>query len=426
MRREIWFWLFVFLVGLVWIGSVHAATLSYQFDPNTIVSSEFGEEIINGYAANLTIVALTNNSQPFTLGNIPGADTIQVTIQFLNPLGQAVDVTGDGVEDTFTATENASNPGTYEASLNLSARPGEYTMRIHAVATNSSTGEILEEGTLDVQVYIADPYWVTVWTDQGEKVQIGSLSFEIDAMNERGAVVLLGESLVTLSPDSTTGEIFRQVDLDGDGSLDTWMFIKSSESGPIEVKFYSRNNIIDEPEDKIDVKGDTVTREAWLKNGRSYRQIVLWDNGPLSFLKAEDYYIIPYKGGQYWKEGWGSGYSGKVAIIKRTTYLGLFSKEEKVFDGNIFGRSVGDDVLKVFGRWAKNLARIPGGWEVVQGIAKMLYPDNYELRFRQAAIPAELEFRGKFTLPSIFGESVDWKALISGIDTTETTEEAEQ
>jgi len=415
-----------FVVLLLASLPASAATISYSFDADTIVQTEFGEEIINGHAANLSLTILTSNSEPFTASSFPDPvnTSISVTVQFLDPLGLAVDVTGDGIEDTFTAVENATNPGIYEVSINTSARPGEYTLSVHAVATDVNTGEVLDEGRLDVQVYISEPYWVTVWTEEGEKVQVGSLSIELDTINDRGAVIVLGDSLVTLSPDSTTGEIYSLVDLDGDGIATDWMFIKSSENGPTEIKFYSRNaDIIPaEPEDTISVAGDKVTREAWLKNGNNFRQIILWDQSPFSLIKAVDYYIIPSKNRADWKEGWGRGYSGKVTVIERTTWFGLISSDKKVFEGNLFGRNVNiEDTLNLFGRWFRNKAWIGSGWEVWQGIARMVYPDNYELKFRNAAIPAELDFRGKITMPTIFGEGIDWNALLAGTETTEET-----
>ena len=406
----------VLVALLAVLPAVNAATISYNFDPNTILPTEWGEEIVNGHPANLTITVLTNSSQPFTASSFPDpANTsINVTVQFLDPLGLAVDVTGDGVEDTFTATENATNPGVYEVSLNLSARPGEYTMSIRAVATDANTGTVLDEGRLDVQVYISEPYWITVWTEEGEKVQVGSLSIELDTINDRGAVIVLGDDLVTLSPDSATGEIFTKVDLDGDGIATDWMFVKNTDEGPVEIKFYSKSaDVLGNPDDTIKVSGDNVIREAWLKNGNSFRQIILWDQSPFAWIKAVDYYIIPSKNAREWKEGWGSGYSGKVTVVKRTTWLGLISTNEKVFEGNIFGRNVNLEDLNVFGRWFGNKALFGWGWEVLQGIARMVYPNNYEIRFRNAAIPAELDFRGKFTMPTLFGEGIDWNALLS-------------
>ncbi|ADB57911.1 hypothetical protein [Archaeoglobus profundus] len=412
----------ILAILLAILPTVNAATISYNFDPETILPTEWGDEIVNGHPANLTLTILTNTSQPFTASSFPDpANTsISVTVQFLDSLGLAVDVTGDGVEDTFTATENATNPGVYEVSITTNARPGEYTMRIHAIATDANTGEVLDEGTLDVQVYISEPYWATCWADEGDKLQIGSLSIELDTLNDRGAVLVLGSNLVTLSPDDS-GIICTQVDLDGDGVATDWMFVKRTEDGPAEIKFYSRNESIIpvEPGDTIKVSGDKVIREAWLKNNRQFRQIILWDQSPFAWIKAVDYYIIPSKNIRDWKEGWGRGYSGKVTVIKRTTWFGLFARDEKVFEGNIFGRNVKiDDTWDLFGRWFWNKARFGWGWEVYRGIARMIYPSSYELKFRNAAIPAELDFRGKITLPNLFGESVDWNALIIGENTT--------
>ena len=411
------------LIAVISVPGAFAATIAYSFDQDTIVTSDLGPEIINGYEAKLTLTILTNNSEPFNVTNVPGADDINVTIQFLDSLGSAVDVTGDGAVDTFTATENASQPGVYHAYINTSARPGEYTMRMRAVAYNTTTGVIIDEGTVDTDVFIADPYWVTVWMEENEKLTLGSLSFELNSINDRGAVVVLGDSLKTLSPDSTTGEIYTQVDIDGDGLATDWMFIKSSDGGLHEVAFFSRNNILpEEPESKVTVSGDTITREEWIKSRRNYRQLILWDQSPTSFLKAVDYYIIPAKGSANWKEEWGSRQSGKITVVKRTTWLGLLSSDEKVFEGNLYRgssntRTFSDDILTLFGKWAGNYANLGSFWEIAQAKTLLKYPADYELKFGRAAVPAELELRGKWTMPSIFGESVDWNALVTGNST---------
>jgi len=402
------------LVALI-SPSAYAATIAYSFDTNTIVPTDEGEEIINGYQANLTLTVLTNDSQPFTLSNIAGADAINMTVQFLDPIGNPVDVTGDGVADTFTATENATQPGTYHVGINTTARPGEYTMLIKAVAYNSTTGATVDDGELRVDLYIADRYWTTVFADEGDKITLGSLSIELNTVNDRGAVVVLGDKLLTLSPDSTTGDIFSRVDFDGDGTNDGWMFIRSSEDSNFkEIRFYSSTDILPGDIDSIKVEGDIVTREAWVKSRGSYRQIVLWDQSPMSWLKAVDYYVVPAKGGRYWKESSGAGTSGRVAIIRRTTYFNILSREDKIFDGNIYYRTVGDEILGVWGKWAGNLGRLGSGWEIVNGIARLTYPQDYEIRYRNAAVPAELDFRGKVTLPAFGEEKVDWNSLILG------------
>lgn len=196
-------YLLVFAALLVLILPASAANIAYNFDVETVVPTDAGYEIINGYPANLTAIVTTNDSKPFTASSFsdPANTSISVTVEFRNSLGLTLDVTGDGVEDTFTATENTSNPGTYEVSITTDAQPGEYTMYIHAIATNSNTGEVLDEGSLEVTVWIADEYWVTVWAKEDEKVTIGALSLEIDTFNDRGAVIILNNELKTLSPD---------------------------------------------------------------------------------------------------------------------------------------------------------------------------------------------------------------------------------
>ena len=401
------------LVALLGISVASAANIAYNFDVNTVVPTDAGYEIINGHAANLTIVVTTNTSKPFTASSFsdPANTTISVTVEFHNSLGQVLDVTGDGIEDTFVATENSTSPGTYEVSINTSAQPGEYTLYIHAVATDSNTGTVLDEGYLEATVWIADEYWVTVWAKENERVTIGALSFEIDTFNDRGAVVILNNELKTLSPDSN-GIVATQVDIDGDGVATDWMILKRGEE-LTEIRFFSKNNILPaELSDNVTVSEMTVTRDAWLKNNDNYRQIILWDQSPLAWIKAVDYYIIPAKGAENWREGQGSGYSGKVTIVQRTTWFNLFATDKKIYEGNIFGKSVGDEILNLFGRWAGNKASFSWGWEVAQGIARLTYPTDYELRFRNAAIPSELDFRAKFVLP--FGDGIDWEALVAG------------
>jgi len=325
----------VLAILLAILPTVNAATISYNFDPETILPTEWGDEIVNGHPANLTI--LTNTSQPFTASSFPDpANTsISVTVQFLDSLGLAVDVTGDGVEDTFTATENATNPGVYEVSITTNARPGEYTMRVHAIATDANTGEVLDEGTLDVQVYISEPYWVTCWADEGDKLQIGSLSIELDTLNDRGAVLVLGDNLVTLSPDDS-GIICTQVDLDGDGIASDWMFIKRIEDGPAEIKFYSKNESIIpvEPEDVIKVSGDKVIREAWVKNNRQFGQIILWDQSPFAWIKA-----VNYSKSEQERLGWLREYHVWLEInVNRSALSRRIYRRYQILHANILGK----------------------------------------------------------------------------------------
>ena len=399
----------ILLVALA--ANVHAATMAYNLD--NVVWSDPGPEIINGNAAQVNITVVTSDGKPFTLGNIAGADAINVTAKFTDDLGTQLDVTGDGVEDTFYATETAT-AGTYNVSINTSAQPGEYTLVLEAVAYNATTGEVLDSANTSVAVYIADPYWVTVFANEGEEVNVAGFTLKLESLTDRGALIVLNNQLDTVTPDAN-GVMVRQVDLDGDGTASDWLFIESTDSGVAELKFYSQSNILyDEIPENVSVQGDTVERRAWIKNGRSYRQMILWDQSPTSWIKAVDYYVIPSKSASSWKEGWGRGYSGKTTIVKRTTYLGLFSKDEKIFDGNILGTRAGDDVMSLFANWVGNYAYLGSGWEIRQAIGTLRYPADYEMKLRDAAVPAELEFRGKMTLPNIFGESVNWDMLVTG------------
>lgn len=409
----------VFLLAMV--PAAGAASMDYQFDG--VIQAPPGPEIINGYQANLTLTIVTADSKPFNLTNIAGANSVNVTVEFRDALGLTVDVTGDGVADTFTAVENASKPGVYETSFNTSAQPGEYEIYISAVAKNTTTGSTIEEGNATVDAYIADPYWVSTWAEEGEKVSVMDYEIGLETVNDLGAVLKLGDSLKTLSPDSNIGVVSTQIDIDGDGSATDWLFVEKTEDGNVEVKIYSKNNIIPEtPESTVKVSGDTVTRTDWLKNRKDYRQIVLWDQSPMAFFKAVDYYIIPAKGGEHWSEYWGRNYRGDITVIKRTTYLSLFSTDEKIFEGNILAKTFKDasDQLTLIGVRASNwFSQWTGNaWEMVQGVVKMSYPASYELKYRDAAVPAELGLRGTMTLPGLGSgessglDSVNWDALL--------------
>lgn len=407
---------FAGLMVLLLAGSVSAATIAYTLDGDGVIFSDPGPEFINTYNATVNMTIVTVNGTPFTLSSYSGTavDTLSVTAKFVDEYGNAIDVTGDGAADTFTATEESE--GVWVATMNTNAQPGEYTLYLHAKAYNATTGEIVDEGNVTVDVYIADEYWVTHWATEGEKFKVANFEVKLEDINERGALLIFNDQLNTITPDSN-GVMVTQVDLDNDGSATDWMFVESTDSGMAVVKFFSKNDILqEEPEDKVTVKGDTVRRSAWLKNWNSYRQVVLWDKSPFAWIKAEDYYIIPAKGRSNWREGWGSGYSGKITIVKRTTYFNLLSRDEEVFKGNMFGRTVGDDVLKVIGSWAGNKAWY-GFWEVAQGIATMTYPKDYEIRYRNAAVVSDLPFRGKIHLPGFGSKSVNWDILLVSNET---------
>ncbi len=409
MNKNVVLGFFGLLVALA--ANVHAATMAYNLD--NVVWSDPGPEIINGNAAEVNVTVVTSDGKPFTLGNIAGADAINVTAKFTDDLGTQLDVTGDGVEDTFYGTETAT-AGTYTISINTSAQPGEYTLLLEAVAYNSTTGEVVDSANASIDTYIADPYWVTVFVDEGEEVSVANFKLKLESLTDRGALIVLNNQIDTVTPDSN-GVMVRQVDLDGDGVATDWLFIESTDSGVAELKFYSKNNIIpDKISDEVSLESNTVKRNYWLKYRNRYRQVILWDKSPLSWIKSVDYYIIPSKNRNDWKVGWGRGQFGKATIVKRTTYFGIFTNEEKIYEGNIFGKNIKDDAISIKGKWAGTYAYIGNGyWEVLTGICEVKYPSYYEAKFKEAATVADLEFRGKIRSASS-KEEINWDVLLSG------------
>ncbi len=319
---------FAGLALLLLAGSVSAATIAYTLDGDGVIFSDPGPEFINTYDATVNMTIVTVNGTPFTLSSYSGTtvDTLSVTAKFVDEYGNAIDVTGDGAADTFTATE--SSEGIWVATINTNAQPGEYTLYLYCKAYNATTGEIVDEGNVTVDVYIADEYWVTHWATEGEKFKVANFEVKLEDINERGALLIFNDQLNTITPDSN-GVMVTQVDLDNDGSATDWMFVESTDGGMAVVKFFSKNDIIPEtPEDKVTVSGDTVKRIYWVKKGDTYRQVILKDRSPFNFIKADDYYIIPLKGPFYWRVRPDGSVVGLVNIIKRTTYLNLFSEGE--------------------------------------------------------------------------------------------------
>ncbi|MCK5644012.1 MAG: hypothetical protein KAJ19_24655 [Gammaproteobacteria bacterium] len=415
-----------------------AATLTYSFDGNTVLYSDAGYEIINEHAANLTITAARNNSKIFNATSFsdPANTSINVTVQFRNALGVAQDVTGNGTADIFAGTEHTAVPGRYNFSINTSVRPGVYKMYMYADATNSTSGVLIEEGSTEINVFIADAYWTSIWMDEDENVEVGTLSIQLDSVNDRGAVIQLGtgtlNSLSILTPDTITSELFQQIDIQNTGTANDWMFVdsSSSDSGPNVVRLYSRD-IIPTPDESVKVSGGVVERLATLKDNQNYNQVVLWDQSASSWLKATDYYIIPQTGRENWFERFGGmsetggEYSGRTIIVERTTWLSMFSSEDLVFNENIFNRGsdffskefiIGE--ISLAGKWLENIGdrfgvtdQGNGQWEIIKGMAKLEYPDNFEMKLRDAAVPADLQFRGSMVVSGL-GDA-EWSAMVA-------------
>ncbi|WP_054840131.1 hypothetical protein [Thermococcus sp. JCM 11816] len=234
-----------------------------------------------------------------------------MTGKFIDEYGNALDMTGDGVADIYTFT-NTSTPGLWTATINVSnVTPGMYTLKIEAIAQNSTTNTVVDNATLELQVWIAGgPYWVLrSGVRDGDTIEIGSQSFTIRGLSDLGAILDLGNlSTQTLTDDDRDGIFSWKHDLTGDGVDDWVVFVKSSDdSNEYNLFIYSKdasvldfNNTLGE----IRVLGNDIRKTVTFKDHDRYKAFVLWDKSTLANLgiKATDYYIIPVQGREHWWE----------------------------------------------------------------------------------------------------------------------------
>ncbi|MFA4701500.1 hypothetical protein [Pyrococcus kukulkanii] len=424
--------LFVVVVLVLSVSVVRGATITNVEWSNAITDP--GLELIPGVAAEVNVTILTSSGEPFTLENLQSADTISVTGKFLDEYGNALDMNGDGAADIYTFT-NTSTPGLYTTVINVTnVQPGLYTLKIEAIASNSTTNTIIDNATLELQVWIAGgSYWVAkADVKDGDTVEIGSLSFTIRGLSDLGAILDLGNlSTQTITDTDRDGVFSWQYDVTGDGTNDWLVFSKSSDGDDRFVLLVYSNDAslldnVNLQEDVVRAKGDRVTfRNKLLKDRSNYKVYVVWDESWLAKLglKAVDYYIIPQQGRDHWKEGWGTVERMDVKVIKRTTYLfGLIAKEEEVFSGNIWAKNVNiDNLIRVFGRWVGNAAYLGRGtWEILKGYADITIPSSYSLRERsinELAYSSE-DFRWFNPILKPDKASLDWKSIL-GIEDEE-------
>ncbi|WP_297090847.1 hypothetical protein [Thermococcus sp.] len=420
----------VFLVVFSVFAVVRAATITNVEWENAITDP--GIELIPGYPATVNVTILTSSGEPFALANLQGADTISVTGKFVDEYGNALDMNGDGTADIYTFS-NTSTPGLWTATINVSnVQPGMYTLKIEAIAQNSTTSTIIDNATLELQVWVAGgPYWVAIANiKDGDTVEIGSTSFTIRGLSDLGAILDLGNlSTQTLTDDDRDGIFSWQHDVTGDGTNDWVVFVKSDDSEDVYNLFvYSADATLLDNINMSDtfyrVKGDRIKfPNRVFKDLNRYNAYVVWDESWLAKLglKAVDYYIIPLQGREHWREGIGNVERTDIKVIKRTTYLfGLFGNEEEVYSGNIFGKNVNiDNILSIFGKFVGNAAYLGQGiWEIKRGIGDITIPNDYTLKSREArdlAIDDEL-WRGfnplKTDKRGFFSKSIDWEDLL--------------
>jgi len=426
------FGLFVALVVVfsIAIAVVRAATITNVTWENAITEPEI--ELIPGYPATVNVTILASNGEPFDLANIVGADTISVTGKFVDEYGNALDMNGDDTADIYTFT-NTGTPGLWTTIINVSnVQPGPYTLKIDAIAQNSTTNTIIDNATLELQVWIAGgKYWVAVAdVKDGDTVEIGTMRFTIRGLSDLGAILDLGNlTTQTITDDNRDGIFGWSADVTGDGVGDWIVFARNNDDEYVLMVYSNDGNLLNDFnfEDTFEVRksdGRVKFTNKIFKDGNNYRAYVVWDESWLAKLglKAVDYYIIPLRGREHWKEGSGTVDRTDVKVIKRTTYLfGLFGNEEELYSGNIFNRNVNiDNIITVFGKWVGNAARISSGvWEIRKGLGDITIPNSHSLRERslnELAVSSE-DFRGFNPVlnPSrrgLFKPGIDWKSIL--------------
>lgn len=424
--------LFVALVVVFSIAVVRAATITDVTWENAITEPEI--ELIPGYPATVNVTILTSNGDPFDLANIAGADTISVTGKFVDEYGNALDMNGDGTADIYTFT-NTSTPGLWTATINVSnVQPGLYTLKIDAIAQNSTTNTIIDNATLELQVWVAGgEYWVAVAdVKDGDTIEIGTMSFTIRGLSDLGAILDLGNlTTQTITDDNRDGIFSWSTDVTGDGVGDWIVFARSNDDKYVLMVYSNDGNILNDfnLENTFEVResdGRVKFTNKIFKDGSNYRAYVVWDESWLAKLgiKAVDYYIIPLRGREHWREGFGNVERTDIKVIKRTTYFfGLFGKEEEVYSGNIFNKNVNiDNTITVFGKFVGNAALIRRRvWEIRKGLGDITIPNSYSLRERslnELAVSSE-DFRGFNPVlnPSgrgLFKPGIDWKSILFG------------
>ncbi len=82
----------------------------------------------------------------------------------------------------------------------------------------------------------------------------------------------------------------------------------------------------------------TNVYETAIWDGETYYTIILWDQSPLAWVKAVDYYVIPYKSDENFavcEEGPILVAHFDIKIVERTTWFGFLSRSRVIFDGNL-------------------------------------------------------------------------------------------
>ncbi len=343
---------FVMVVMLATTNNVQSATVTMRGTPE----SE-GLVLVSNSTTEVTFSVISSSGDPFTLATFPTADMITVTAELVDDYGNALDIDNDGIADIWNCIEDPDVPGLWKANITIGvdSEPGIYLLKIKALAKNSTTDEIIDQGNLTVETLILGGQYAIQFFNvkEDDRFELGSLDIRIGALSDLGSIVSIGDitDTLTLRDNNADGVWGQRIDVNNDGSIDGWLtFIQNGDNYDM-ILFTNNQSLIDSlmPEESFKIRGDEITfRNRLLRETRDYRHFnyytqILWDNSfwANAGLKATDYYIVPYKGRENWKitqfsNGRILSAVMRVKIVKRTTILGLFTREEVPLDGNIW------------------------------------------------------------------------------------------
>ena len=374
-----------------------------------------------------------SNGEPFSLSNIPGATLVNVTARFVDDAGNTLDMTGDGIPDVWTYVPDNSTLGLYHANITIGdVEPGIYTLKITAVALNNSS-EVLDHAELEKQVYIlGGHYFLEIANvDDGQTLNLGHLNIHIDALSALGGIISINNLSDTRTIQDTNhdGMWSTRIDLNNDGIPESWLTLVKTKDGYSMIIFTNNASLLPKMSRTFSIQGNTITfKNRILRDRDRFYVYIAWDNSLLAKLgiKAVDYYIVPSRKCEDWKyEGPWQGTVMKVKVIKRTTYFFVFTKEEVVYEGNIWRKKTDiDNTITLYGRAIMDIPA-PSSCSGVQfivgkGLVDITIPVNYQLKMRTLSATA-LDFRGDNPLNGLnwlsrqlSTDKIDWWKLLGG------------
>lgn len=281
------FLLFVLVVMPATASHVQSATITIQDTPEGE-----GLVLVPNTTTEVTFSIVSSSGDPFTSATFPTADVISVTAEFVDDYGNALDIDNDGTADIWNCTEDPNVPGLWKANITLgaNAEPGVYSLKIKAIAKNSTTNEIIDQGELSIETLILGGQYAIQFFNvkDDDHFELDPLDIRIGALSDLGSIVSIGNLTNTLAlrDNNTDGVWGQRIDLNNDGNLDGWLtFIKNEDSYDM-IIFTNNQSLIDSlmPEESFRIRGDEITfTNRLLRDTRDYHHFnyytqILWDN----------------------------------------------------------------------------------------------------------------------------------------------------